>query len=139
MAEIVLLSKAECKDPLSGRFVKMLTDEQRKLHRTRSVALSNAKRQIEQWEWAMWQKYGITHADFLRILSEQGGGCAVCGAVYSVKIKGKKRKLHVDHNHITGTVRGILCFKCNVGLGKFDDNPETLRKAAAYLEGGCST
>lgn len=44
------------------------------------------------------------------------------------------RQLAWDHNHATGQFRGWLCYTCNVGLGSFLDNPETLRKAAAYLE-----
>jgi hypothetical protein len=42
--------------------------------------------------------------------------------------------LHIDHNHLTGKTRALLCDKCNVGLGSFRDNPDLLRKAAAYLE-----
>ena len=41
---------------------------------------------------------------------------------------------HIDHDHITGVVRGLLCFNCNAALGLFSDNPEWLRIAALYLE-----
>lgn len=52
-------------------------------------------------------------------------GCEMCGS---------KDNLHVDHNHETNEVRGILCTNCNRGLGHFKDSPDLLRKAAAYLE-----
>ena len=41
---------------------------------------------------------------------------------------------HLDHNHTTGSVRGILCMRCNVGLGMFNDSPWILRKAERYLK-----
>ncbi|MEU8956887.1 endonuclease VII domain-containing protein [Streptomyces sp. NPDC048518] len=43
--------------------------------------------------------------------------------------------IHVDHCHETGKVRGVLCFNCNSAIGKLGDDPDTVRRAAAYLEG----
>lgn len=62
------------------------------------------------------------------MLEAQGGMCAVCVQPLSIS------KSHVDHDHGTGGVRGILCFNCNGGLGQFKDDPERLRRAAQYLE-----
>lgn len=53
------------------------------------------------------QRYGITVEDYDRMLEEQGGHCALCPAVPGV------RRLHVDHDHVTGRVRGLLCLPCN--------------------------
>ncbi len=77
------------------------------------------------------RKYGITANDYHRILEEQGGGCAICG----VKNSGdrKESRLHVDHCHDTGKVRGVLCSNCNLGIGKFKHDSEILIKAAMYL------
>lgn len=76
------------------------------------------------------KKYGITAAEFNSLLASQDNRCAICGSSES-KSRGR---MHVDHNHKTGAIRGILCQACNVTLGKMEDSPELLRKAAAYLE-----
>lgn len=70
------------------------------------------------------RRYGLTQADYDTMLAEQGGVCWICGT---------GGKLHVDHDHDTGKVRGLLCPDCNVGLGYFKDSPVALRRAAAYL------
>jgi hypothetical protein len=84
---------------------------------------------------ATWRRSGITinHDDFDNLLETQGGRCAICGTNEPTVRRGKSISLAVDHSHETGGVRGVLCFKCNVGLGYFDDCPELLLEAAAYL------
>ncbi len=56
---------------------------------------------------------------------EQGGLCAICRTAPAE---------HVDHDHVTGRVRQLLCFNCNGGLGQFKDDPAVLRAAASYVE-----
>ncbi len=70
------------------------------------------------------RNYGITEGDIAKLLSSQNGLCAICRTAPAV---------HVDHDHATGEVRGLLCFRCNAALGQFDDCPETLVRAARYL------
>jgi len=60
----------------------------------------------------------------------QKGVCAVCGRVETWRLP---RKLSVDHDHLTGIVRGLLCHRCNIGIGYFEDDPERLHSAAKYL------
>lgn len=71
-------------------------------------------------------RYGMTVEDYDRMLAEQEGRCAACGDVPT-------KRLHVDHDHSTGQVRGLLCGECNLGIGKFKDDPERLESAARYL------
>ena len=71
--------------------------------------------------------YGITLEEYNTMLAAQGGGCAICGNPPGA------RSLHVDHDHATGEVRGLLCIGCNVALGGFRDDPELLARAIDYL------
>ena len=74
-------------------------------------------------------KYGVDNAWVDAKAAEQGG-CGVCGIPQP---RGKKA-WHVDHDHKTGKVRGVLCGHCNSGLGHFRDNIKALNRAIHYLE-----
>jgi hypothetical protein len=73
-------------------------------------------------------KYGITQEQYDEMVRRQNGLCAICAHAPSKKI------LVVDHDHQTGAIRGLLCDGCNVGLGRFGDNPGLLAAALRYLE-----
>jgi len=73
--------------------------------------------------------YGITLAQYEEFLSKQKGVCAICKNKCSTN-----RRLAVDHDHRTGKVRGLLCARCNKGLGEFQDNPQLIKKAINYLK-----
>jgi hypothetical protein len=73
--------------------------------------------------------YGITAAEFDRMLAEQGGRCAICRA----ERPGSRGDWRVDHDQVTGQVRGLLCDACNTGIGKLRHDPEILRAAARYV------
>ena len=75
------------------------------------------------------RRYGISSHDVADIHSRQHGVCAICGEPPSDRYK----KLHVDHCHETGRVRGLLCHECNHGLGKFKDDLDILASATSYL------
>lgn len=77
------------------------------------------------------ERYGITIEDYNEILASQNMGCAICNSL-TPKRKGSEY-LVVDHCHDSGEVRGLLCYKCNVGLGSFEDDLILLIKAAEYL------
>jgi hypothetical protein len=65
---------------------------------------------------------------------QQDGLCAICGSKEIPAKSGQQRRLSIDHDHETGRIRGLLCSKCNTGLGFFRDNIRFLRSAIRYLE-----
>ena len=81
------------------------------------------------------RKYGITIPQRNQMLKDQGNACLICNS--HIEFCGSptgKHQAAIDHCHSSGDVRGILCGACNVGLGKFYDDPDLLRKAADYIE-----
>lgn len=76
--------------------------------------------------------YGLSVEDYQRLVAEQGGRCAICGVLPDGA--GRMGKLHVDHDHATGVVRQLLCVRCNLSIGQFEDDPTLLRAAANYIE-----
>lgn len=77
-------------------------------------------------------RYGLTSGDFDLLLIAQSGRCAICK---NVLVEGRNLSgLSVDHDHITGKVRGLLCRGCNVGLGYFKESASVALEAAVYLE-----
>jgi hypothetical protein len=89
------------------------------------------KRKGKRWGYNLNRNYGMTEDDYWEMFEAQEGCCDICrrppqGDHYN--------RLVVDHNHKTGTVRGLLCNSCNVVLGHSGDNAEVLRRAAEYLK-----
>lgn len=78
------------------------------------------------------KKYDLTLEGYDELFRDQKSKCAIC--------KTSKRNRHgtfnVDHNHVTGKVRGLLCDLCNRGLGSFKDNIQALEEAIIYLRNG---
>ena len=74
--------------------------------------------------------YGITKEQFESLIEKQNNSCAICG----IKEPGGKGNWHVDHDHTTGIIRGLLCHKCNTGLGLFRESKLILSEAINYLE-----
>lgn len=85
---------------------------------------------LNQRRHIMKSKYGITLEQYAEMLKAQNGGCSICGR----KRNPPKEPLVVDHDHQSGTVRSLLCNRCNGGMGLLGDNPERLRAAADYIE-----
>jgi len=75
------------------------------------------------------RKYGMTLEDYDDLLKTQNGACAICQQSEPIN----SRRLAVDHDHITGEVRGLLCSQCNRGIGYLKDDPDILEAAAQYL------
>lgn len=92
------------------------------------------------WAHELKRLYGITIDEYFSILESQNNRCAICQCDGNLTVdgselikNGKPTKLHVDHDHNTGKVRGILCNSCNRGLGSFRDNKLIVELAVKYL------
>jgi hypothetical protein len=87
------------------------------------------KRQDNRW-LAIYSMYRLTREQWQVIYNKQNGSCAICG-----KSQDKLGyTLQVDYDHNTGRVRGLLCKRCNLGIGMFGENVENINKAIRYLE-----
>ena len=73
-------------------------------------------------------KYGITLEKYEEMTIAQAGRCAICQKELEL--------LHVDHDAVTGEVRGLLCGNCNRGIGLFHESAESLRMASSYVSNG---
>jgi hypothetical protein len=96
---------------------------QRKYRESGKKAVSDRKSHLKR-------SYGITPERYDEMLREQRGGCAICGK------RPGDIPLHVDHDHATGEVRGLLCVGCNNGLGLFDESEELFFSAMTYVRYG---
>lgn len=74
------------------------------------------------------KNYGMSLEDYNDMLQRQNGVCAICD-----KPPKESKNLQVDHDHNTGIVRGLLCFRCNYGMSFFSENPDRMEKAVNYL------
>lgn len=79
--------------------------------------------------WAIKHKYGVTIEEYKDMLIKCNYRCQICEASHS-----EEKPLHIDHCHKTGKVRGLLCNKCNHGLGFFKDQELLLTNAIKYLK-----
>lgn len=97
----------------------------RRAEKYRKAHPERCRAAIRKW------RYGITEEQWQALYTAQKGLCAICEVTFSDERK--STKAHVDHCHKTDAIRGLLCDSCNTGLGRFHDNPETLKKAIDYL------
>lgn len=139
-------------NPLCNKCEAELTDENCSTHKTYPVKnrwyICNSckdeynKTKKDQKDFRIYDnlfnKYGITAEDYLNMLESQQGVCAICKQASPARSRrgvSEDRRLSVDHCHETGKVRGLLCTKCNTGLGMFGDDTARLLSAIYYLRG----
>lgn len=79
------------------------------------------------------RQYKITLEQYDKMFAFQGGVCAICGCPETVKLKNIAKRLSIDHNHITGKVRGLLCHNCNQALGLLGENPVVIKSLLGYI------
>lgn len=113
---------AECKKRYALRNWEAIRKHQREYMATRKVEAAEYRRR-----WNLAKRYGITMEQYADMFDAQGGVCAVC--------RQARNRMVVDHDHVTGRVRGILCQRCNVCLGGLGDNLDGVMKAVRYLSG----
>ena len=112
----------------------------RELYRLHESVREAAKAEVKKWQQANPEKrlaqrlrqYGLTPDGYRAMLVSHAGRCAICGFEERAG-NHRTSKLHIDHCHATATVRGLLCHQCNMGIGKFGDDPARLEAAAMYL------
>lgn len=108
------------------------TPKEIRLKRNREWKKQNPERvKLNRWKNNL-RVYGLTIEEYEAIKEEQNGLCAICKNPPSGK--GPYGKLHVDHNHTTGEIRGLLCSPCNKAIGIFKENINYLESAIKYLE-----
>ena len=79
------------------------------------------------------RKYGLRLGEFDELIKTQNGVCGICESSVSLDRNGKETRLFVDHDHKTGTVRGLLCSTCNSALGLFRDDARLLTRALMWI------
>lgn len=90
-------------------------------------------------EWLS-DKYGISPQDYTTLLHEQEGKCAICGCLPTRIREDGIEVFHIDHDHVTGVVRGLLCAACNQRVGRIENMPsDLLERTLEYLDAGTFT
>lgn len=82
----------------------------------------------------LYKRFGLTPDEYEALHEAQGGVCAICGQPETRTIRGITSRLAVDHDHETGRIRGLLCYRCNYAIGSMQEDPELFSKAAEYLK-----
>jgi len=108
------------------------THPKKKAPSIKSASKRGRPRAPDAIAWYRHKKYGLTREAFTAIFQTQNSCCAICGN----ELELWSAHSHIDHDHKTGRVRGILCHHCNIGLGNFRDNSTSLAAVITYLEGG---
>lgn len=85
-------------------------------------------------EWSLKYYHDLSLDEYNQLLAQQNNVCAICHNPQDIVLNGNVKRLYVDHCHITGKIRGLLCNNCNAGLGRFKDDPMKLINALFYLK-----
>ena len=117
-------------EPTKARVRKWQAENRERVGEWRRLYAESGRKAENSRRYHLRKKYGLTVEEHDEMLAAQGGGCAICGRAPRPDIS-----LHVDHDHETGAVRGLVCFRCNNALGDLNDDPALLDRAATYLHG----
>ena len=116
-------------EPTKARVRKWQSENRERVAEWHRLYAESGRKSASSRRYHLRKKFGLTVEHYDEMLAAQGGGCAICGRPPREDIS-----LHVDHDHQTGQVRGLTCFRCNNVLGDFNENQALLERAAAYLD-----
>jgi hypothetical protein len=126
----------KCRERLPDRIeAQRLYDARPERRRNQNIARAvvvNPEQRRVNLRWAL-HKYGLTIEQYQARLAAQNGKCAICGKPPTPGGIKSASRLHVDHDHATKVNRGLLCSRCNPGLGYFQNDPALLQAAIDYL------
>jgi hypothetical protein len=121
------------KEHISQRVKKYRRLNMEKIRLQRKYQYNEAQKEHKR-VYRIKRMYGIDDNKYTELLKKQGGVCAICKQTeYSKHWCGKTMKLAIDHDHKTKKVRGLLCSRCNNGIGRFEDSINLLQNAIDYL------
>lgn len=89
---------------------------------------TNDARRDKRRAWYFKKKHGVSIQELDARIEAQGGKCPICAERLTTK------NAHLDHDHMTGKLRDVLCLHCNLGIGHLRERPSLLRTAADYIE-----
>lgn len=119
---------------------KWMADNPEKMHGYRDTWWSNLiadppryQKYLERCRRKDLKRQGMTQEQYDAKLMEQGRLCAICRLPHGRSLAGRSKDLAIDHDHVTGQLRGLLCDDCNIGLGLFRDDPQRMMNAALYI------
>ena len=115
-------------EPARRRTRKWRLDNLERATANQQAFVASGGKRIADRKSYLKRKYGLTLEQYDAMLEAQGGGCFICGRPPRDDIS-----LHLDHDHSTGKVRGILCFCCNNALADLREDSQLLQKAVTYL------
>ena len=115
-------------EPARQRARKWAQDNPDRVAARNQLYKADGRRRRNDRRYHLKKTWGLTIEEYEAMLASQGGVCAICGRPPREDIA-----LHVDHDHETGAIRGLTCFRCNNALGDLNDDPELLARAADYL------
>lgn len=90
---------------------------------------SSDKYKETYWKYWLKKNYGMTPAQYDQLFENQGKKCACCGEINP----NSPRPWHLDHNHVTGIIRGILCFRCNQLIGMLGDSSDKIKEKTSMF------
>ena len=110
--------------PYIDRVLKWQRENPERYQTRQREYVGSGRKSVSSRKSHLKRKYGLTLVAYDGLLGSQGGGCAICG---------KPDPDNVDHDHVTGRVRGILCWNCNIAIGQLQDDEERAVALASYL------